>query len=240
MRISSEPIPRGRKLTVFSEPVLGQSGIEALSPLIASAIGRWSAIEAQLDALFILITRNDPTEREMFLALKGWDRRADAIGDAAEARHEAVDADRVKTVFRLTAAPAGKRHDLAHSTWATAEGCEDRLALLPRDFNVQYGMNLSAASAAGTGDIPVTTVAMVEAGCLVARADLETLIAELHHAQELLDALLLGHFLDPVLDPTGQGYEESRRLLAGDPAVTERMGNMARERRRAARGQGAS
>jgi hypothetical protein len=189
-------------------------------------------MEAQLDALFILTTRNDPADKERFLALKGWDRRAAAIGEAAEARHEAVDADRVKAVLRLTAVPASKRHDLAHSTWGIIEGCEDRLALLPRGFNVNYGVNLAAASEAGTGSVPVTTRAMVEAGCLVARSDLEVLIAELQHAQELLDALLFGHFVNPDLDPSGRGYEDYRRLLAEDAVVTERMANMARDRRR--------
>jgi hypothetical protein len=222
------------------EPVLGQPGIEALSPFIASAVGRWSAIEAQLDTLFILITQNDPAERESFHALKGWDRRAVAIAEVAEARHETVDADRVKTVLRLTSVPAGKRHELAHSTWAILEGCEDRLVLLPRDFNVHYGMNLSAAAEAGTGSIPVTTLSMVEAGCLVARSHLEALIAELQRAQEILDALLFGHFLNPALDPAGDGYESYRRILAEDPEVTERMANMARERRRSARSRGTS
>lgn len=233
MSISARSIPPGTKITIWAEPVLGQQGVTALSPRIASVFARWSVLEKQLNQLFTLVTDADPLARTKFDGLKGWDRRVDEIGSEAVARLEPAIADIVKVVLRVIKAPAGKRDELAHRVWAVAESFETELALLPPDDQHTVAEAIVAVKKAGKCDVPIDNSSLYDGSSLVSAADLDELILELQQAGDRMDCLIRGHFYPPFADATGGDFSDYRKRLAEDTEVAARIVNVAKERRRA-------
>lgn len=235
MSISTRRIPPGTKITIWAEPVIGQLGLEALSPRLASVFARWSALEKQLNQLLTLVTDADPSARVQFDDLKGWDRRADYIVNEARARLSTEIADLVKIILRLAKIPAGKRDELAHRVWAIAEGFEMELALLPADDQHSFAENIVAVKKAGRCDIPLDNGSLYSGSSLVSAADIDELIYELTNAQDRMDCLIRGHLWPPFADATGDGFANYRNILANDSEVSLRLNNIENERRRVQR-----
>lgn len=235
MSISDRTIPVGTKVTIWEEPVLGQSGITLLSPRIASVFARWSKLEKQLNQLFTLVTDADPAARSKFNDLKGWDRRVGAIVTEAAHRLDPVTSDLVKVVLRLVKSPAAKRDELAHRVWAIAEGFETELALLPPDDQHTFAESIVAVKRAGRCDIPIDSDPLFSGSVLVSASDLDELILELQSAGERMNSLILGHFFPPFADLTGAAFAGHRQKLANDPDISERLINVAKARKRADR-----
>ncbi|AJP70695.1 hypothetical protein [Sphingomonas hengshuiensis] len=235
MSISARSIPVGTKITIWEEPVLGQSAITLLSPRIASIFARWSVLEKQLNQLFTLVTDADPVARSDFDQLKGWDRRVDAIVIQATHRLEPAVSDLVKVVLRLVKSPAAKRDELAHRVWATAEGFEDELALLPPDDQHSFAESIIAVKIAGRCDIPLDNGPLYDGSTLVSASDLDALILDLKNAGERMNSLIRGHFFPPFADLTGGGFADDRQRLADDGEISARIVNVARAREQAER-----
>jgi len=233
MRISSSSVPKGTKLTIWEEPVLGQSGLEALSPRIASVFARWSALEKQLDQVFTLVSEADEDARAEYDKVKGWDRRIDMVDDLAKVNLDVAKQDIVKAVLRLVKAPAKKRDELAHQVWAIAEGFEDRLVLLSSDNQHAMAEYAVAAKKAGTTKISVENKSIYESSRLVSAADLDTLREELQLGQQRLTDLIHGYLYEPFIDETGCGFSDSRSRIENDQELQARISNMERERQRA-------
>ncbi len=232
MSISTRSIPSGTKITIWAEPVLGQPGLIALSPRIASVFARWSVLEKQLNQLFTLVTDADPTVRGMFDSLKGWDRRVDAIVHEANVRQNADTSDVVKVVLRLAKAPASKRDELAHRVWAIADGYEGELALLPSDDQHSLAESIIAVKKARVCNTPIDNSSLYVGSSLVSAIELDQLIDELAKAGERMDGLIRGHFYPPFADSTGGGFADYRRRLADDPDISARLDNIIKTRER--------
>lgn len=212
---------------------MGQPGVIALSPRIASAFARWSLIEKQLDQVHTLITEADDAARAEFHLLKGWDWRQRAIAAAATQKLSPETSDRVKAVLRLVKSPALKRNELAHSVWAVTKGYEDHLTLLSGDSQHAFAQTAVAAKKAGTSQIPVRNQPVLRASRLVSAADLDKLIDELQHAKDRLEGLIYGHLYADFLDVTGNGFADYRAKLDSDPEIRKRVSSMERQRKRA-------
>lgn len=232
MQISGRPLPPGTRVTMYGEPVLGQAGLEALSPKVGSIIARWSLLEKQLDQIHTLVTDDAPDSRADFDALKGWDRRFEAIAKAAQVRLPHEVADRVKAVLRLTEEPARKRHELAHGLWAVAAGYENCLTLLAPKSQHGMGKVIVEAKKAGTTRIPMETTSIYEDSRIVSGEDLDQLIAELEQAKNRMEQLLYGYLYPEFADATGKGFQDYREQLADDREVSARLTLMDRERKR--------
>lgn len=232
MQISDRQVPANVTVTMFGEPVLGQLGLEALSPRVASIMARWSLLEKQLDQIHTIVTDANDHQRASFDALKGWDRRFAAVITGAQASLSEESVDRVKAVLRLTEATARKRHELAHGLWAVAEGYEDCLTLLAPDSQHGIGKAVVDAKRAGTSRVPVDTAAVFEESRIVAASDLDQLITELDVARKRMEQLLLGYLYPAFVDETGKGFQDYRDELAADSEVEVRLKLMKRERQR--------
>lgn len=234
MQISDRPVPSTAVITTFTEPVLGQAGVEALAPMVCSLFARWCAIEKQLDQIHTIITGNDAQARTDFERLRGWDRQKSAIISAATDLHpDAVNMTRA--VLNLADAPARKRHDLAHGVWATAEGFDDHLVLLSPDSQRRMGEAIVASKAAGTTRIPIDNTPMHAESRLVDAHDLGLALEEMEVARRRLDDLMYGFLYPPFADVTGDGFADSRTRLADDQDVSLQLRNIEVSQRQAER-----
>lgn len=233
MSISDRSIPVGTKITIWEEPVLGQSAITLLSPRIASVFARWSVLEKQLNQLFTLVTGADPAARGDFDDLRGWDRRVDTIVAQAAHRLDPATSDLAKIVLRLVKSPAAKRDELAHRVWAIAEGFEEELALLPPDDQHSFAESIIAVKRAGRCDIPIDNDPLYNGSMLVSASDLDGLILEIKNAGERMNSLIRGHFFPRFADLTGGEFADYRQRLADDPEISARIVNVAKARKRA-------
>ena len=235
MPISARSIPVGTKITIWAEPVLGQPGLMALSPRIASVFARWSMVEKQLNQLFTLVTSADPATRQSYDSLRGWDRRVEAIVRQANDRLNPKTSDLVKVVLRLIKSPAAKRDELAHRVWAIAEGHEAELVLLPPDDQHSMAASILEVKRAGVCNTKIDNSSLYSGSSLVSGADLDQVIAELTEAAERMEGLIIGHFYPLFADITGEDFADYRQRLTDDPQISARLVNVTKARERAER-----
>src|SRR3546814_9111258 len=114
MLISDQRIPPRLPLEIHVD-VLQQRPDLAIG--IALAIAGWASIESLLDAIFLFRTR-DETALDAFRAKRGWDSREKFFYRSIRDSQGMAAATELHAILRVVAAPAKKRHELAHGTWS--------------------------------------------------------------------------------------------------------------------------
>lgn len=230
MNISDRKIPFGTLVTQAREPVEDHMGVTALTPLVCSAMARWSVIEKKLDQWHTILTDADPAKRLAFDGLKGWDRRFKAVVDAAYKALLPDEADLVKAALKMAERPACKRHELAHSVWAYAEGFDEDLYLMGAEVQHASAKIIVDSKRAGRSDIKIDNSSMYECSRLVGSGELRELIKELDDAEGRMDDLMYGYTYPAHCFLEGS-QDDYRRAVANDQELQERAKNIARGRR---------
>lgn len=221
MKVSTRPVFNGGTLEIGPQ-VLGQR--RDLAEYIGPIIATWADIEARLDAIYLLMTR-DEEGLEEFQSLKGWDRRVQFIESAVE---QASGRDRklvVRAVLKEVASAAQRRHEIAHGIWAVSDAHPDALILLPGNFLIPPLR--TAIEAEVRGELRSTHPSDPAAvGCVVEQSDLQRLIDDLRKAQWLIHRFQIEH-MPGTIEICGRDKLEA---VEGDVGVAARLKVMRRQK----------
>lgn len=231
MQISNRQIPQGTKIIRHREPVANHAGIIGLSPVICSAFARWGIIEKKLNQLYSILTDGDASKRQEFDRQKGWDRRFSAVVDAAYAAMDADEADFLKAALKLAESSASKRHELAHNVWATAEGFDDDLLLLPPDDQHITGLMVAEAKRTGSSKVQPRFETLYAGSRLVGRTEMFDLIAELDRAEDRIDNIMYAYIYPTHAFVEEEFQEQHREAISKDTALQDRARAIKRGRR---------
>ena len=194
MHISDKRIPPRLPLEIHVD-VLQQRPDLAIG--IALAIAGWASIESRLDAIFLFRTR-DEAALDAFRAKRGWDAREEYFYRSIRDSQGMAAATELRAILRVVAAPAKKRHEIAHGTWAISAELPDDLILLGGNHLLDMAQQAISAEMAGAQDLRIAPSTFRETARVVSRAHLQTLYDEMSEAQGLLHSYMIEKMPDIV------------------------------------------
>src|SRR3546814_18524117 len=100
-------------------------------------------------------------------------------------------ATELRAILRVVAAPAKKRHELAHGTWAISAELPDDLILLGGNHLLDMAQQAISADMAGAQELRIAPSTFRETARVVARAHLQSLYAEMSEDKGILHAYMI-------------------------------------------------
>lgn len=187
MHISDQRIPPKLPLEIHVD-VLQQRPDLAIG--ISLAIAGWASIESRLDAIFLFRTR-DEAALAAFRAERGWDAREKFFYRSIRDSQGRVAATELRAILRVVAAPAKKRHEIAHGTWAISTELPDDLILLGGNYLLDLAKQAISAERTGAPKLRVAPSTFEESARVVSRAHLQCLYDEMSEAEGILHSYML-------------------------------------------------
>lgn len=220
MHISDQRIPPRLPLEIHVD-VLQQRPDLAIG--IALAIAGWASIESRLDAIFLFSTR-DEAALDAFRAKLGWDAREKFFYRSIRDSQGIAAAKELRAILRVVAAPAKKRHELAHGTWAISAELPDDLILLGRNYLLNMAQQAIYAEMAGAQELRIDPSTFREAARVVSRSHLQNLYNELSEAQGILHSYMIEKMPD-IVNVHGR---DNMRPASSHPAVGRKIATITR------------
>lgn len=129
MLISDQRIPEKPSLEIGAD-VLQRRPDLAMG--LSLSIAMWANIEARLDAIFLLCTR-DEAGLAAFQEKRGWDARAKFLHRTIRNTQGEEAGKEIRAILHAVAGPARKRHEVAHGIWGICAELSDDLILMDND-----------------------------------------------------------------------------------------------------------
>lgn len=223
MLISNELADRQTdKLVLEQDAVVRAPEIAAC---LMAVVAVWSEIEAKVEGIFANLVGDDEQALDAFRDLRGWDRREKALKAAASTLEDNRVADAILSAVRQVSSLSEMRNEVAHGLWAAVEGKNDRLAIL--DTAV---MGMIADLNRGRVSAEESFKKIYECAWIVRIENVQSIRFKIGSAAGLIsDAYLLS--FGSNRDVTGNGFEDVKIKMEGDPELASRTNNMRRDRR---------
>lgn len=187
MLISDQRIPEKPALEIGAD-VLQKRPDLAMG--LSLSIAMWANIEARLDAIFLLCTR-DETSLAAFQEKRGWDARAKCLHRTIRDTQGEEAGDEIRAILRAVAAPAKKRHEVAHGIWGICAELPDDLILMDSGDFLEMARQSIRAEAEGLDEMRYNPASMHETARVVSLSHLQELYRELGEAVSVIHAFMI-------------------------------------------------
>jgi len=223
MEISERLLEGKPAISLFPGAVLERP---ALVPAIAISVATWADIEARLDALFLLASKNDEAVAD-FIFSKGWGRKEKQFYRWLRDSGDPEFATAVRAILRTVSEPAAKRNCLAHGVWGLSEAYPDDLIITPEAFYLDAAREMVRAEKLGSAELRINSDSLFGAARLVGIGELQALYDELSAARDLIHRFMIEQTPDIV---KVKGRDELARSTE-DPKVAARIASAATDLR---------
>lgn len=187
MLISDQRVPNKPSLEIGADVLLKRP---VLAMGLSLAIASWANIEARIEAIFLLCARDEKALAH-FQQLRGWDARAKCLYRTIRDAQGEEAGREIRAILRAVAAPAKKRHEVAHGIWAICSELPDDLILLGSGDFLDMARQAIAAEGNGLSEMRFDPAFMHDTARVVSREHLETLYRELGESVGIIHAFMI-------------------------------------------------
>ncbi|MDQ1192010.1 hypothetical protein QE419_000776 [Brevundimonas vesicularis] len=222
MLISNELADQQTDKLVLEQDAVVQA--PEIAACLMAVVAVWSEVEAKVEGIFANLVGDDELALDAFRDLRGWDRREKALKAAASTLNDNRVADVILSAVRQVSSLSEMRNEVAHGLWAAVEGKNDRLAIL--DTAV---MGMIADLSSGRVSTEESFRKIYGCAWIVRIENVQSIQDKIGSAAGLInDAYLISFGSDR--DVTGNGFEDVKIKMEGEPELASRINNMRRDR----------
>ncbi|MGB3317836.1 MAG: hypothetical protein WA978_04095 [Sphingopyxis granuli] len=187
MLISDQRIPEKPSLEIGAD-VLQRRPDLAMG--LSLSIALWANIEARLDSIFLLCTR-DESGLASFQMKRGWDARAKFLHRTIRDTQGEDAGKEIRAILRAVAGPAKKRHEVAHGIWGICAELPHDLILIDNSDFLDMARQAIRAESANVTEMRFDPTLMHETARVVSISHLECLYRELSEAVSIIHAFMI-------------------------------------------------